>query len=343
MGKNELVSVIIPVYNVQPYLCEALNSVIHQTYENLEIIIIDDGSTDGSGKICDEYAEQDQRIMVIHQENKGLSNARNVGLELMTGEIVAFLDSDDAFDVCFIEKLKIAMDNVQADLALGKYTSHNITGEMRIGKRDSSKPSMPVGIYDRIDMLQALSDGRVNVSVWNKLYKRILWEEIRFQDGHVCEDNEASYRVINESRKTVVVDSPLYYHRKRPGSITANLTRKLLKDQILAVSRVKEFVTENLSDMLPEEYLQKIRQTCLNSMMDAYARLFKVREDFDKKTEGEKLRQQIIKIGKEIEMNGCKNRTKIAYQMICFCPWLLRIVYPVYRPIRTLVYKLIGR
>ena len=94
MGNNELVSVIIPVYNVQPYLREALDSVIHQTYSNLEIIIIDDGSTDGSGRICDEYAEQDQRIKVIHQENKGLSSTRNAGLDRMTGEIVAFLDSD---------------------------------------------------------------------------------------------------------------------------------------------------------------------------------------------------------------------------------------------------------
>lgn len=343
MGKNELVSVIIPVYNVQPYLCEALNSVIHQTYENLEIIIIDDGSTDGSGKICDEYAERDPRIKVFHQENKGLSNARNTGLDWMTGEVVAFLDPDDAYEFTFIEKLKTAMDRERADLAVCKYTVYYTTEKMIRGIRENLEPQMSAGVYDRIDMLVALSDRRVNASVWNKLYKRKLWEEIRFQDGHVCEDNEASYRVINESRKTVVVDSPLYYHRNRPGSITANLTRKLLKDQILAVSRVKEFVTENLSDMLPEEYLQKIRQTCLNSMMGAYARLFKVREDFDKKTEGEKLRQQIIKIGEEIEMNGCKNRTKIAYQMICFCPWLLRIVYPVYRPIRTLVYKLIGR
>ena len=91
MGNNELVSVIIPVYNVYPYLREALDSVIYQTYENLEIIIIDDGSTDGSGRICDEYAEKDQRIQVIHQRNKGLSNARNIGLDRMSSEYVCEL------------------------------------------------------------------------------------------------------------------------------------------------------------------------------------------------------------------------------------------------------------
>ena len=90
------VSVIIPVYNVEPYIVEALESVIHQTYENLEILVIDDGSTDGSGVICDNYAGKDARICVIHQENKGLSSARNAGLDRMTGDAVAFLDSDDA-------------------------------------------------------------------------------------------------------------------------------------------------------------------------------------------------------------------------------------------------------
>ena len=95
---NELVSVIIPVFNVRPYLEEALDSVIHQSYENLEIIIINDGSNDGSGEICDEYAVKDKRIRVIHQENRGLSAARNAGLDCMTGDYVAFLDPDDAYD-----------------------------------------------------------------------------------------------------------------------------------------------------------------------------------------------------------------------------------------------------
>ena len=343
MGKNELVSVIIPAYNVQPYLREALDSVIHQTYEDLEIIIIDDGSTDESGKICDEYAERDPRIKVFHQENKGLSNARNTGLDWMTGEVVAFLDPDDAYEFTFIEELKTAMDRERADLAVCKYTVHYTTEKMIRGIRENLEPQMSAGVYDRIDMLVALSDRRVNASVWNKLYKRKLWEGIRFQDGHVCEDNEASYRIMNQIGKTVVVDEVLYLYRKRPGSITANLTWKFLKDQILAYLRVNEFVAENLSNVLPEEYLQKNRQTCLNSMMAAYVRLFKVKENFDKKAEGEKLRQQIVRVGDETEIVKCNIRTRIAYQVIRFCPWLLRIAYPFYRPIRIMIYRLTGR
>ena len=340
---DALVSVIIPVYNVEPYLCEALDSVIRQTYSNLEIIVIDDGSVDGSGRICDEYAEKDQRICVIHQENKGLSNARNAGLDRMTGEMVAMLDPDDKYDITFIEELKSAMDREQADLALGKYTVHYTIGKMNRRKKDIPEPSVQAGIYDRIGILSALTDGLVNVAVWNKLYRRELWKEIRFPDGHVCEDQEVAYRIINQCKKTVVVDLPLYYHRKRPGSITANLSWTFLCDQMLAKSKVEEFVTENLSDVLPEDSVLKTRQTCLNAMMIAYTRLFKVREKIDKKTESEELRQRIIRTGKKIGIRNCKIKTKAAYQMIRFCPWLLRLAYPVYLPVRLFVHKLTGK
>ena len=109
MVKGGIVSIIIPVYNVAPYLVEALDSVVHQSYGNLEIIIIDDGSTDGSAEICDDYARRDRRIRLIHQENKGIGAARNVGLDIMNGEAVAFLDSDDAYDPDFIEAMVSAM------------------------------------------------------------------------------------------------------------------------------------------------------------------------------------------------------------------------------------------
>ncbi len=343
MGNNELVSVIIPVYNVFPYLREALDSVIHQTYRELEILIIDDGSTDGSGQICDEYAERDPRICVIHQENKGLSNARNAGLDRMTGKTVAMLDPDDAYDFTFIEELKSAMEQEQADLAVGKYSIHYTTGKMIRGKRCVPEPRIQAGTYDRSGMILALSDGVVNVSLWNKLYRRDLWKEIRFPDGHVCEDHEATYRVINESRKTVVIDLPVYYHRQRPGSITASLTWGFLSDQIRMASNVEEYIIKNFSDVLPEENLLKSRQQYLNTLMVAYAGLYKIKGNFDKETEGKKLRQQILRIGDEIGTGNFKIRTRTAYGMIRFCPWLFIMTYPVYSSARLFVYKLTGK
>ena len=127
MNQSLLVSVIIPVYNVKPYICESLESVINQTYQNLEIIVVDDGSTDGSGEICNYYKHKDSRICVIHQENRGLSEARNTGLDTMHGEAVAFLDSDDALLPNMIEIMVQNMISTESDIvACGFFISQTV-------------------------------------------------------------------------------------------------------------------------------------------------------------------------------------------------------------------------
>ena len=219
MEFGSLVSIIIPVYNVKLYLKEALDSVIHQTYQNLEIIIIDDGSTDGSEKLCDEYTEKDQRIIVIHQENKGLSNARNVGLDLMHGEALAFLDSDDAYSSDYVRVMAEAMIREKADIVICRYTIHNTTDRLSPSGREKKLPRITQGLYDRKQSLCALVDGAINNSVWNKLYRQELWTDIRFPNGRVYEDFDTSYRIFNACKTVYVVDKSQYLYRKRPGSI----------------------------------------------------------------------------------------------------------------------------
>ena len=340
---KQTVSVVIPVYNVLPYLREALDSVIHQTYQDLEILIIDDGSADGCGRICDAYAEKDGRIKVVHQKNKGLSGARNAGLNLMTGEMAAMIDADDACDITFIEELASALEREQADLALCKYTVHSTAGKMNRGKKDIPEPRMRAGTYERADMLRALSDRTANLSVWNKLYRRELWKEIRFLDGHVCEDHETAYLTASKCGRAVVLDAPLYYYRKRPGSITAAASWKFLCDQFFAASRVEKFAKENLSDQLSREDTLKIRQTCLDSMMDAYARLNKAAAPSDRRKEEEKMRRRIIRAAEEIGPENCQIRTRAGYHMIRFCPGLFRLLYPAYLPVRFFVHRLTGK
>ncbi|MBQ9438201.1 MAG: glycosyltransferase family 2 protein [Lachnospiraceae bacterium] len=289
-----LVSVIIPVYNVEPYLAEALDSVLRQTYEDLEVIIIDDGSTDNSGKICDEYAGKDRRVFVTHQENKGLSAARNAGLDLMHGEALVFLDPDDAYHPEFVSAMMEAMFREHSDLVLCKYTVHKT--KIRGTRWKKSFPLAKQGIYDRISALQALADGTIGAAVWNKLYRSGLWQDIRFPEGQNYEDVETAFQVLDVCKKVYVLDRALYLHRKRSGSITNTHTWQNFQDRMLAGSHFASFIEANTPEVFTMEQLKRIRQQRINGMLSLYLH-------FSKETTGEgwitreDLEKQIIDMG----------------------------------------------
>lgn len=184
MENNVCISIIIPVFNVRHYLPEALDSVVHQTYENLDIIIIDDGSTDGSSQICDEYAKKDNRIRVIHQENKGVSAARNKGLDVSIGEYIAFLDPDDKYQEDFCQKMLQAVKQNEADMAVCKIAVCYTTGELKLNENDISFPAIKTGIYGREEALRMLTEDTINPNAVNKIYRSSLWQEVRFSEGH---------------------------------------------------------------------------------------------------------------------------------------------------------------
>ena len=172
-----LVSVVIPVYNVLPYLGECIESVIKQTYHNLEIINIDDGSTDGSQEICEKYQIQDKRIGVVHQTNQGLSAARNTGLDYMHGDIVAFIDSDDAFLPNAIDEMVRAMNETGADIVMCGFYCCKTTKHMFPSQ---SRKEFKVH-HDLISSTKALKyiiDGKINVNVWNKVYRKELFDYV---------------------------------------------------------------------------------------------------------------------------------------------------------------------
>ena len=167
---NIMISIIIPVYNVIDYIEEALDSVIHQTYQNLQIIVVDDGSTDGSGLVCDEYAKKDKRITVIHQENKGLSAARNAGLDIAKGEYIAFLDSDDAFHREMIEHLLGVAQNENADIItcdIASFWTQKKMKELRIRRHDYKCLSKTAAMH-------AAVKGEITCLSWDKLYASYL-------------------------------------------------------------------------------------------------------------------------------------------------------------------------
>lgn len=226
-----LISVIIPIYKVEKYLPRAIESVITQSYSNLEIILVEDGSPDACGSICDEYAGHDSRIRVIHKENGGLSDARNAGLDQMNGEYVVFLDSDDYIAPYFIEELYRALDETGADVSFCKYAvvKKEDTSEeekrLRRPRRGEFPRPQEMFVYDRKQLLlnmydQNHKDATYFIVSWNKLYKASLWENIRFPKGKIHEDEATTYKVFDRASLGTYVTAPMYGYFNAPSSIT---------------------------------------------------------------------------------------------------------------------------
>lgn len=220
---NPLITVIIPIYNVEKYLRECLDSVLAQTYTNLEILLVDDGSTDGSGAICDEYAGKDSRIRVIHQENGGLSAARNTGLDAARGEYVSFVDSDDVVGPHFIEVLYDALIQVGVQLSLCCF--RRFVDGQPFGKENSIHGQI---CWSRREAIHELTKTDENpraelVSVsWNKLYHRSLFEHLRFPVGKLHEDEFVILPLLLQVERVVKCEDVLYFYRQRSESITGS-------------------------------------------------------------------------------------------------------------------------
>jgi glycosyltransferase involved in cell wall biosynthesis len=236
---SDLVSVIIPVYNVRDYLHKCIDSVKTQTYTNLQIILVDDGSADGSGEICDEAATRDQRITVIHQANGGLSAARNKGLETATGKYVCFLDGDDWFDNRFVEELLNLAETRNADITVCDFVRVSDENEVKSGKVTDSKDE-PIEYDNKQAVREVIEQKRINSLTWNKLYKRELWEGIRFPEEKLHEDEYTTYRLLWKAKKVVETREVLYYYRKRASSVTETSDRVIIRKRAFDIVKAKE-------------------------------------------------------------------------------------------------------
>jgi len=217
MNRDTKISVIVPVYNVEEYLARCVDSVLAQTYENLEVILVDDGATDTSGSICDDFAAKDSRVRVIHKENGGLSSARNTGLEAATGECIAFVDSDDWIESDAYAHLLDLMEKHQVKLVCGgRYDVSGKTGQRTVGlcpRREEviSGEELAGRIF--------LWDG-CDSSACDKLYHRSLLENFRYPEGKVCEDVPVTYKIVLQADRVAMSDKPFYNYYHRPGSIS---------------------------------------------------------------------------------------------------------------------------
>jgi len=239
-----IISIIVPVYQVKPYLTGCIESILNQTFTDWELILVDDGSTDGSGAICDEYASTDSRIRVIHQENRGLSAARNTGLDHVTGKYITMLDSDDVF--MFFEYLEVHLEAMEENIAqmtiCGFHRRHetlraeNISGKV--------KPLMVVSGGELTAMMR-LPANCFYGHAGGKLYKRELFDGIRYPVGRYVEDNAIAHRLIYPCERIVILDTPMYGYLVRPdGIIRSTKKDRLRQDVILAFQDRIDYLNE---------------------------------------------------------------------------------------------------
>lgn len=215
---NPLISVIIPIFNVEDYLSHCITSVQNQTYSNLEIILVDDGSTDSCPSLCDNFAQNDARIKVIHKANGGLSSARNAGLDVMAGDLVAFVDSDDYVHPEYIHRLYKILSDSGSGVAICNFRKI-------YSNKDSFKyPAITCGEYKTIDYKKALEEyvgfnSVLYVLTWNKLYKSQVFNELRFPEGKISEDFYVSFKALHLGGTVAITSDQLYYYYLRKGSI----------------------------------------------------------------------------------------------------------------------------
>lgn len=242
--KEELISIIVPIYNVEQYLPRCIESIINQTHKNLEIILVDDESPDNCGKICDEYKEQDARIKVIHQKNRGLSGARNAGIDIARGEYIGFVDSDDYIEPTMYETLYHDIKKFDAGLSIcSRYY------EFEDGKRvERYKLDKDIKVYTGKEAIVEMNNySSFDMSAWDKLYKRELFTEIRFPEGKLSEDFFIMHRLLDEAQVVTFNPSPLYIYVQRNNSISRN--KKINWDFIEASRKQLEYVCEKYPDL----------------------------------------------------------------------------------------------
>lgn len=225
---NKLISVIVPVYKTEKYIRRCLDSLVNQTYNELEIIVVDDGTPDCAGQICDEYAVSDSRIKVIHQSNAGQSVARNNALKIAKGDYYCFVDSDDYASLNMIEKLYELAEKNQADISMADYKIFE--GE---SADESITEQSQESLMDNIQMIKNIHTVKdeLYVVMWGKLFKRELFDGIEFPAGRICEDLYILYHLYDRASKSVYSDQKLYYYyRGNVSSSTYSINQKFYDD-----------------------------------------------------------------------------------------------------------------
>ena len=263
--QNSLISIIVPVYKVEKYLKKCLDSIINQTYKNLEIIIVDDGSPDRCPNICDEYSKKDDRIKVIHQKNMGLSMARNNGIKLATGDYIGFVDSDDFVEPTMYEDLYNAIIKNNAQMSICNFNI--ITNKDKYKKNDYPENKT----YNKIEFLkEILLDNNIQSYAWNKLYKKELFDEIRYPVGKKYEDIGTTFYLAEKCDKIQLIGKAEYNYINRNDSIVFKFDEQTILDYTEIIMERYDYVYEKYPSLRKYNFIYLIK-TLTTAYNDAFS------------------------------------------------------------------------
>lgn len=262
-GKNAKISIIVPVYKTQDYIDRCIKSILGQSYQDFELILVDDGSPDKAGIICDEYARKDDRIKVIHQNNSGQSVARNNALKVATGDYYCFIDSDDYVADDLLEMLYSLITKNDADISLVNYKT--FTGERAEAE---SKTTSDIVLYNNTSMIKNIHmvKDELYVVMWGKLFKKELFDGIQFPEGRICEDLHVLYRIYDRAKTSVFSNEKLYYYyRGNVSSSTYSINKKFYDDVFWVLEQEIEYIDNRhpeLSNYPRRTYMYWIVDLC---------------------------------------------------------------------------------
>lgn len=319
-----MISIIVPVFNVQKYLPNCIQSIIEQTYKDIEIILVNDGSTDSSLSICDKYAEKDNRIHVYSQQNGGLSSARNTGLEYSSGEYIMFVDSDDFLHVKAVEIMYEYLEKYNTDMVACKFKAVYEHDSPECRKDDISVAS--VQELNRNQAFLHLND--IQVVAWNKIYKREIFHSLRFPVGRLHEDEFMFHQIVFKCDKIVYIDCELYFYLLRGNSITTTKNMKRFYDAY---------------DALEERFNFTIQKQWIEVIDAAYDRVYEYLIDQYFKNINDKKIVKYIKNKSRLLAKYKKTYSlQFQYKLFIFSPRLYLSYIKIYRFIER-IHKFIKR
>lgn len=304
---KDLVSIIVPIYNVEKYLDRCINSLVNQTYKNIEIILVDDGSPDKSGEICDMWSAKDSRIKVIHKNNGGVADARNVGIEEANGKYISFVDSDDYVHVKFIEILyKLCVEN-DSDIAMcGNYIT---------SKDEDWKNEITDYTIRKINCRDALENREIPYCVpWNKLYKSEILKKIKYPKGKIHEDVAVIYEILYFSKSMTITDAKLYYYYENNNSI---MRQEYNRNRLDILD-----VLDNAYNKFKDRGEIKIANNILNDYLDTLLEQYKNVSIYlckEKKDVKKELRRRYVFIYNKLKKNISK-RDSVKYLVYKYLP-----------------------